>query len=112
MGWVLGGGSEWAAGGYQFVDLNQPVRAPEGLAVDDHVGRAERAAGDRFVHFDPGAVLDRLIADAGADFVGREAELRADRDGVVHGGNVDVVDEVGPAERFGYPPRAPLFFSV
>src|SRR4029077_17121751 len=80
--------------------LIQPVRAPEGLAVDDDVGRAERAAGDRSVHFDPGTVLDPLIADAGADFVGWEAELRAHGDGVIGGGNIDVVDEIGVVERF------------
>src|SRR6266478_3902225 len=61
-----------ATGGEPFVDLIQPVRAPKGLAVDDDVGRAESAAGNRFVHLGPGAVFDRLIADAGADFVGRE----------------------------------------
>src|SRR6267378_4730622 len=72
-----------AAGGEPFVDLIQPVRAPEGLAIDDDVRRAERAAGDCLVHFGAGAVLDRLIADAGADFVGREAELRAHCDGAV-----------------------------
>src|SRR6267143_2023246 len=88
-----------AAGGEPFVYLIQPVGAPEGFTIDDDEGRAECAAGDRLIHFGPGAVLDRLIADAGAHFVGREAELRAHRDGAVGARDVHVVDEVGPVER-------------
>src|SRR6267378_1187413 len=82
-----------AAGGKPFVDLIQPVRAPKGLAVDDDIRRAESAAGDRFVHLGPGAVFDRLIADAGADFVGLQAELRAHGDGVVSARNVHIRSE-------------------
>src|SRR5258708_28855502 len=88
-----------AAGGEPFVDLIQPVGAPKWLAVDDDVGRAECAAGDRFIHFGPRAVLDRLIADARAGFVSREAELRAHGDGAVGARDVHVVDEIGSVER-------------
>src|SRR6267143_5666934 len=88
-----------AAGGKPFVYLIQPVGAPEGFTIDDDEGRTERAAGDRFIHFGPGAVLDRLIADAGAHFVGFQPELRAHGDGAVGARDVHVVDEVGPVER-------------
>src|SRR5690242_9464751 len=82
-----------------FFDLVQPVRAPEGLAVDDDVRRAEGADCDRGVHLGPGAVLDGLIADCGAHFVGAQPELRADRDDLVGAGDVHVVAEIGAIER-------------
>src|SRR5215831_11036089 len=61
-----------------LVDLLEPVRAPEGLAVDDDVGRAERADGYRLVDLGLGEVLGRLIADPGAHLVGVRAGLRGD----------------------------------
>src|SRR5712692_11652121 len=103
---LLMAGISPAAGGKPFVDLIQPVGAPKGLAVDDDVGRAERAAGDRLVHLGPRAVLRRLIGDAGADFVGLQAELRAHGDRVVGAGNIDVVHEIGAVERLGEVARA------
>src|SRR5690242_10414719 len=88
-----------AARGQPFFDLVQPVRAPEGLAVDDDVRRAECADRDRLVHFGPGAVLHRLIADSRAHLLGVQPELRAYRDDVVGAGDVHVVVEVGAVER-------------
>src|SRR5438552_14261281 len=90
-----------AAGGKPFVDLIQPVRAPERLAVDNDIGRAERAAPDRLVHLGPRAVLHRLIGDPGADLIGLQAELRAHGDRVVGARNIDVLHEIGPVERLG-----------
>src|SRR6266568_3834935 len=85
-----------AAGGEPLVYLVQAVGAPERLAVDDDVRGAERPARDRLVHIGAGAVLDGLIGDAGADFIGLQAELRAHGDGVVGARNIDVVHEIGP----------------
>src|SRR2546426_2522519 len=93
---VFMAGMSPAAGGEPLVDLVQAVGAPEGLAVDDDVGRAERAVRDRLVHLGAGAVLDGLIGDAGADFIGLQPELRAHGDRVVGARNIDVVHEIGP----------------
>src|SRR6266513_613779 len=95
-----------AAGGKPFVYLVQPVRAPKGLAVDDDVGRTERAAGDRLVHLGASAVLHRLIGDAGAGFIGLQAELRAHGDRVVGVRNIDFVHEIRAVERPGELARA------
>src|SRR5712691_11977067 len=96
-----------AAGGEPFVDLLQPVGAPERLAVDDDIGRAERAPRDRLLHLGARAVLHRLVGDARADFIGLQAELRAHGDRVVGARNIDVVHEIGAVERLGELARAP-----
>src|SRR6266704_2060799 len=85
-----------AAGGEPLVDLVQAVGAPEGLAVNNDVGGAKRPARDRLVHLGAGAVLDGLIGDASADFIGLQAELRAHGDRAVGARNIDVVHEIGP----------------
>src|SRR6266568_3152866 len=99
LSFVFMAGMSPAAGGDPFVDLVQAVGAPERLAVDDDVGRAERAAPDRLVHLGPGAVLHRLVADTRSNFVCLEAELRAHLDGFVHARNIDFVDEISAVER-------------
>src|SRR5260370_15800552 len=99
-----------AAGGKPLVDLIQPVRSPKGFAVDDDVGRAERAQRDRLVHRALRAVLCCLVADAGADLVSVQAGLCAHRDRVVGARDIDVVDEIGTVERLGEGLRAPGFF--
>src|SRR5437773_6580742 len=101
-----------AAGREPFVDLIQPVRAPEGLAVDDDVGRAERAAPDSLLYLGARAVFHRLIGDACADFIGLQAELRAHGDRVVGARNVHVVEEVSLVERLGEVLRPPGFSCV
>src|SRR5437879_5373098 len=101
-----------AAGGEPFVDLLQAVGAPERLTVDDDIGRAKRAQGDRLLHFGARAVLHRLIADAGADRVGREAELRAHGDRVVGARDIDVVHEIGTIQGLGELARALGVFGV
>src|SRR5258708_5219251 len=64
-----------AAGGEPFVDLIQPVGAPEWLAVDDDVGRAECAPADPFIPSTPRPVLDPLIPAPPPRFLSPEPEL-------------------------------------
>src|SRR6266581_1533095 len=99
LSFVFMAGMSPAAGGDPFVDLVQAVGAPERLAVDDDVGRAERAARDRLLHFGAGAVLDGLVGDAGADFIGLQAELRAHGDRAVGARNIDVVHAIRAGRR-------------
>src|SRR5580765_301027 len=88
-----------AASGQPLLDLVQPVRTPEGLPVDDDVGRAECADRNGAVHLGLGAIFRRLVADTGAELVRVQTGLRADRDDVVGAGDVRVVVEVGAVER-------------
>src|ERR1700760_4125871 len=48
-----------------FLDLIQPIGAPEGFAVDHYIGGAEDAAGDGGVSFGASTVLDLLAFDPG-----------------------------------------------
>src|SRR6266851_2435630 len=84
LSFVFMAGISPAAGGEPLVDLVQAVGAPEGLAVNNEVGRAECST------------CDRLVADSRSNFVRLEPELRAHLDGLVRARNIDVVDEIGP----------------
>src|SRR5579864_3698178 len=95
---LLMAGMSPAAGGEPLVDLLEPVRSPEWLAVDHDVGRTEGTDCDGLLDLRAGAVLYRLIVDPRTDLIRVQAELRADGDSVVGAGNVHVVDEIGAVE--------------
>src|SRR5262245_58639235 len=67
-----------AAGGEPALDLVQAIRAPERLAVDDDVGRAENAALDRGVYLDAQPLLHRRVVQRLRELALVHAELCGD----------------------------------
>ena len=57
------------------LDLIESIHAPERLAVDDDVRRAEDPACNRVVDLGLGEFLDARVGDARADVIGIEALL-------------------------------------
>src|SRR5262245_8341662 len=76
------------------VELIEPIDAPERLAVDDDIRRAEGADRDRLIDLDLGPVLHRLVGERGANLIGGEPELRRDGDRGLGDGGVDVLAEI------------------
>src|ERR1035437_6331959 len=90
-----------AAAGEPLLDLIEAVGAPEGLVVDDDIGRAERAAADGLVHLVFHQILDRRIVERGANLFRLQPELGAHGDGVLRVGDVDVIDKISAIQGGG-----------
>src|ERR1017187_9749598 len=90
-----------AAGGEPLLYLREAVGAPEGLVVDDDIGRAECAATDGLVHLGFHQVLYAWVVERGANLFRLQPELGAHGDGVIRVGDVDVIDEISAIQRGG-----------